>query len=221
MNLKNLRTLLTINFRVSIAFAAVALGTPKSGAQNAVATIGIHADKPLHSVSPTLYGLMTEEINYSYDGGLYAEMVRNRTFEDHDWSGVAHWDTEHMGNSAASMTIDLTDGPSEAQHHSLLLDIKHADSANPAGIRNEGYWGMAVRPNTDYSGSFYSKTDAADMGPLSVSLVDDRTGKTLAATTVSGVSQKWAQCKFVLTTGAIEATSQAHLLLTVGHAGKL
>ena len=33
---------------------------------------------------------MTEEINYSYDGGLYAEMVRNRTFRA-DWSGVQHW----------------------------------------------------------------------------------------------------------------------------------
>ena len=43
-------------------------------------TLTIHADQPVSAVSPTLYGLMTEEINYSYDGGLYAEMVRNRTF---------------------------------------------------------------------------------------------------------------------------------------------
>jgi len=46
-------------------------------------------------VSPTLYGLMTEEINYSYDGGLYAEMVRNRTFNG-DWSGILHWISSRM-----------------------------------------------------------------------------------------------------------------------------
>ena len=48
--------------------------------QPAPAVLTIQVDKSVSKVSPTLYGLMTEEINYSYDGGLYAEMVRNRTF---------------------------------------------------------------------------------------------------------------------------------------------
>ena len=221
MHRNTLTPVSVISRRGLATLAAIALATPFCPAQNPSATVSIQLDKPLHKVSPTLYGLMTEEINYSYDGGLYAEMVRNRTFEDHDWSGVAHWDIEHMGNSVASMKIDPKDGPSEAQPHSLLVDIKQADSANPAGVRNEGYWGMAVRPKTGYKGSLYAKTDAADMGPLSVSLVDDTTGKTLAATTVSGVSKKWAKYEFALTTGQIEATSRAHLLLTAGHAGKL
>jgi alpha-L-arabinofuranosidase len=59
-------------------------------AQPTTVTLNIQLDKPAHSVSPMLYGLMTEEINYSYDGGLYAEMVRNRTFQDHGFDGVAH-----------------------------------------------------------------------------------------------------------------------------------
>ena len=65
-------------------------------AQQPAATITIQSDKPLHKVSPTLYGLMTEEINYSYDGGLYAEMVRNRSFE-HDWGGFEHWTLVEQG----------------------------------------------------------------------------------------------------------------------------
>ena len=72
-------------------------------AQSETVTLNIQLDKPAHAVSPTLYGLMTEEINYSYDGGLYAEMVRNRTFQDHGFGGVAHWNIEHRGNSIASM----------------------------------------------------------------------------------------------------------------------
>ena len=48
------------------------------------AVLTIQVDKSLHSVSPMLYGLMTEEINFSYDGGLYPEMVKNRTLRDPD-----------------------------------------------------------------------------------------------------------------------------------------
>jgi alpha-N-arabinofuranosidase len=55
-------------------------GAAQTTAMQTAAKLTIHADQPVSKVSPTLYGLMTEEINYSYDGGLYAEMVRNRTF---------------------------------------------------------------------------------------------------------------------------------------------
>jgi alpha-N-arabinofuranosidase len=145
-------------------------------AQPTTVTLSIQLDKPTHSVSPTLYGLMTEEINYSYDGGLYAELVRNRTFQDHGFGGVAHWNIEHMGNSVASMAIDRTEGPSAALDHSLALDVKQADAANRAGVRNEGYWGMALRPNTTYNGSLYAKTDSADVGPMTADLINDNTG---------------------------------------------
>src|ERR1700749_4556622 len=93
------------------AFVLAALA---STAWAQTATLHIQLDHPVHAVSPTLYGLMTEEINYSYDGGLYAEMVRNRTFQDHGFGGVAHWHIVHAGNSVAKMSIDQTDGPSAA-----------------------------------------------------------------------------------------------------------
>src|ERR671927_1628168 len=61
--------------------------------------------KPEANVSPMLYGLMTEEINHSYDGGLYAELIRNRIFKDNPtkpeaWSLVQH-------DSAAKANIKL------------------------------------------------------------------------------------------------------------------
>ena len=51
---------------------------------HAQTTLNIDLKKPKAPVSSTLYGLMTEEINYSYDGGLYAELIRNRAFRS-DW----------------------------------------------------------------------------------------------------------------------------------------
>jgi alpha-N-arabinofuranosidase len=206
--------------RIVVAFIA-SWATCVCVAQAPTATLNIQLDKPVHTVSPTLYGLMTEEINYSYDGGLYAEMVRNRTFQDRGFGGVARWNIEHMGNSVATMAVDLAEGPSAALEHSLVITVKQADPANPAGVRNEGYWGMAVRPNTSYKGSLYVKSDSADIGPLNVALINDNTGKAVATATVEGLSTEWKRYEFMLTTGKIEASAENHLLLTVGHAGKL
>jgi Alpha-L-arabinofuranosidase C-terminal domain len=116
-------------FRVGAVTLSALMLAAASNAQSLKATLSVQLDKPLHAVSPTLYGLMTEEINYSCDGGLYAEMVRNRTFYDHGWSGIPHWDLVHDGNVEATMTFDGTDGPSESLPRSLLyLKLVNANS---------------------------------------------------------------------------------------------
>ena len=136
-------------------------------------------------VSPTLYGLMTEEINYSYDGGLYAELIRNRTFRA-DWSGILNWFLIENGTSSARVSIDAKDGPSKALASSAKLEVLKADAHSPAGLLNEGYWGFAVRPNTRYTGSFFAKTAAAGALPVKVALVADQSGAVLATADVPG-----------------------------------
>ena len=189
-------------------------------AQAPTALLTIHADQPVSKVSPTLYGLMTEEINHSYDGGLYAEMVRNRTFRS-DWRGIEDWFLVEKGNSQASIAVDEQAGPSEALNHSLRLEVKQADPQNQAGVLNDGYWGMALRPDTTYTGSFYAKAGSGDLEAVTVSLVNDTSGKALAIATVYAVSTAWKQYEFTLKTGAIEASEANHLAITVGHAGTL
>ncbi len=184
------------------------------------ATLTVHLDKPTAKVSPTLYGLMTEEINYSYDGGLYAEMVRNRTFRG-NWSGVLYWYLVEDGTAQAKMEVDKETGPSTALPQSLKLEVAQADAQNQAGVLNEGYWGMAVRPNTTYNGSLYAKADSPAIGAITVKLVSNADRKTLASATVSGISADWKQYQFSLRTGTVQASSANHLELTVGHAGTL
>ena len=138
--------------RFSLLLITTGAFTSICEAQPAVATLNIQLDKPVHAVSPTLYGLMTEEINYSYDGGLYAEMVRNRTFQDHGFGGVAHWNIEHRGNSIASMAIDPAEGPSAALEHSLAIDVKQADPPDRPGYETRaiGAWLCGpIRPTKD------------------------------------------------------------------------
>jgi alpha-N-arabinofuranosidase len=210
------------NFFKSMLAFSVVFATVGSVAQTpAPVTLDIQLDKPLHKVSPMLYGLMTEEINFSYDGGLYAEMVRNRTFNGRWHSQPAHWFLVENGNSGGTMLLDDSSGPSAALPSALEIDVTKADQQNPMGVYNDGYWGMAVHPNTTYSGSFYAKADSAGVGPVTVSLVNDRSGSVLATTTSSVLSTEWKQYTFTLKTGKLEPSANNHLLLTVGHAGKL
>ena len=97
-----------MSYKVKLRFAAsigvsMLVGTAIAYGQTApahanLATLTIQTDKPVGKVSPTLYGLMTEEINYSYEGGLYAEMVSNRNFIG-SWSGVDQWVLTPFGNA--------------------------------------------------------------------------------------------------------------------------
>jgi alpha-L-arabinofuranosidase len=207
-------------FARRIAAILLAAGSLTSHGQNATAKLTLHPDQPVSSVSPTLYGLMTEEINYSYDGGLYAEMVRNRTLRG-DWSGILYWYVVEDGNARAKMEVDNSTGPSTALPASLKVKIEQADAHDRAGVLNVGWWGMALRRDTEYKGSFYAKTDSAEFGPLSVSLVNDNTGKAVASASVTGVGSEWKQFNFVLKTGAVEASATNHLVISAGHAGTL
>jgi len=183
-------------------------------------TLTIHPDQPVHPVSPTLYGLMTEEINYSYDGGLYAEMVRNRTFGS-DWDGIHYWYIVEKGNSSAAITVDKGTGPSDALKSSLHITVKQASPQNQAGILNEGWWGMALHPETTYKGSFYAKADSADLGPITIALVSNITGKPVATAQVAAVTNAFKQYEFSLKTGAIQPSAANHLEITVTHPGSL
>ena len=199
--------------------AALALPAPAQQ-QAPPASLEVAVDKPVAKVSPTLYGLMTEEINYSYDGGLYAELVRNRTFHDSNWDLPA-WSLVQKGNAIAHMQLDKSTGPSAALPISLKINIEKADGADEAGVQNAGFWGFPVRAGTTYRGSFYAKADTSSMGPVHVTLTDDDTGAALASGTVPALSTEWQQYTVTLKTGNVKTSAANHLWLTVEHAGTL
>jgi alpha-L-arabinofuranosidase len=84
-----------------VLLSALLLITATAMAQQP-ATLEIDAQRPVAKVSPILYGLMTEEINHSYDGGLYPELIRNRAFMDNSY-GPHGWVLVEQGHALASM----------------------------------------------------------------------------------------------------------------------
>ena len=213
-----------MTFRVAQrTFAVISLLTPlvQASAQTAPpAKLTIDANTIVTPVSPMLYGLMTEEINHSYDGGLYAEMVDNRTFRAH-WDGVGGWGLVRNGNAHASYGVDKTSGPSIALPTSLKLTVDAASAGSEAGVSNSGYWGMAVGPHTKYSGSFYAKVGDTNPGPLTAALISNDTGKVLASASVELHPGDWSRYDYTLTTGELKASSANHLRLTVAKPGTL
>jgi alpha-N-arabinofuranosidase len=181
------------------------------------AQLSVDATAPVSAVSPTLYGLMTEEINYSYDGGLYAEMINNRTFNTR-WPRFEHWLLVTKGNSEAALDGDES-GPSAALARSMRLTITDASASSEAGVANSGFWGMAVRPQTTYTGSFYAKSQG--VGPAHAHLISDTTGAVLADATIAVTDGDWKQYSYTMKTGAVPATSTNHLEITFAHPGTI
>jgi alpha-N-arabinofuranosidase len=188
-------------------------------AMQPVAHLDVDTGVVARPASAGLYGLMTEEINHSYEGGLYAELIGNGTFRG-DWMGATGWAEVVKGNATLTVGIDKTDGPSEALPSSLELKVSSASEGNEAGVGNSGYWGMAVRPHTTYKGSFYAKADG-DIGPLTARLVNDQTGAVEASAKVELGGSGWTRYTYTLKTEEVKTSAANHLELTVAHPGTL
>jgi alpha-N-arabinofuranosidase len=178
------------------------------------ATLTIHVDKVTGQSSPMLHGLMTEEINFAYDGGLYAELIRNRTFQD-DPAKPVHW----SATPSASIAIDRSTGPGAALPLSLKVTLDAASPASPAGVKNDGFWGIPVRPDTAYTASFYARADASFRGPLQLSIDDDLSGKAVATASVDSLGSEWKRYSVVLHTGPVAPSAAYRFVIEGTHPG--
>jgi len=168
-------------------------------------TLTLDAGKGGKAVSPTFYGLMTEEINHSYDGGLYAELIQNRTFQD-DAKGPAHWSVVQGKGGEGTIALDQSQPVNDALPTSLRLDVTKA--GGEVGIANGGFWGIPVKPDTSYRASFYARAKDSAAGPLTVSIESVDGATSFAQAQVEKVSDQWKQYTVTLKT-AKDATPSA------------
>jgi alpha-N-arabinofuranosidase len=181
-------------------------------------TIAIDVASPAGNVSRLFYGLMTEEINHSYDGGLYGELVQNRAFLD-DAASPAHWAVVRGEGAAATMALDKGEPLNDTIRTSLRVDVTQASTAHRAGVANDGYWGIPVKPNTRYRASFQAKAAAGFSGPITVSIQSNDGNTIYASATVSGVSGAWKQYDVMLQTRSVTPTTAARYVLAVDRPG--
>jgi alpha-N-arabinofuranosidase len=197
----------------ALACIAAALASANLQAQPAgPAVLRIQADQVAAHVSPGLYGLMTEEINFSYDGGLYAELVRNRTLME-SATEPAHWSLIQERGGVGTMALDPSEKFNEALPVSLKLTITQASGNQRVGIANEGFWGIPVRPNTRYRASFYAKAAGGFKGPLTIAIVSNDGATTFGTAQVRGLTATWRKYEAVVSTGNAPVSASNRLAI--------
>jgi alpha-N-arabinofuranosidase len=181
-------------------------------------TFTVDATRPVGKVSPRLYGLMTEEINHSYDGGLYAELIRNRAFLDNPSTPV-NWSVVSENGGEANIALDPTNSLNDKLTMSLRLTVATSAKNQSAGVANTGYWGIPVLPNTKYRASLFARCEPAFNGPVTVSIVSEDGHSIFASQKFSGVTVQWKRFDVTLKTKKVMPTSKARFVITLDRPG--
>ena len=175
------------------------------GAYAQTHTFDVNTKKVGAKVQPTMYGIFFEDINYAADGGLYGELVKNRSFEFPD---------ALMGWKAFGKFEVKNDGPFERCPHYVVLGYSgHNDAAT--GLQNEGYFGIGIEKAEDYRFSVWAKAVSGD-ATVEVSLVDENTMEehqefATAELKVSG--NEWKKYELVLKPAKTVQKANLRLLL--------
>jgi len=207
-------------------------------------TITIDASKPGHKVSPSLYGIFLEEINNAVEGGLYAELIQNRGFEDSQLPPACtlqgdklipprtpHYWIQPRISDWTMPWPDRGQWPAWSPVGSVklkLVDDKPLNKATPhslqitiesqgAGVANEGFWGMNIVKGENYRLRFHARSADGFLGPFTA-LLEGSDGRTLAKSIVNDIpGADWKEYNVLLK--ATDSDPKAHFVLTFGSTG--
>ncbi len=212
--------------------------SPVASAPAAIPVLQIKADQVKAKMPPTFYGLMTEEINYSYEGGLYGELIRNRTFKadaiqqnlkPDAYDPTKYYPATYPANRAprywssvggAALVLDASTPLNDALNVSLKVDAAAASKTSPAGVANGGFWGIPVQPRTAYKVSFFAKAAPGFTGPLTAS-IESTNGTVLASAKISGVTGEWQKFEATLKTKGVKPSKDNVFKLTTTAPGTI
>ena len=157
-------------------------------------------------IQPTMYGIFFEDINYAADGGLYAEMVKNRSFEF----------PQHLMGWRAFGQFDVKDnGPFERNPHYVRLKYAgHNDKFT--GLENEGFFGIAVKKDATYRFSVWARCPEGGKSTLEVSFVDNDTmgeDQRFATVNVEVSGKEWKKYTATLKSPVTEAKGALRIFL--------
>ncbi len=152
--------------------------------------ITVDVNKPGHAISPTLFGIFFEDINLSADGGLYPEMVRNRSFEDADtlqnWKFIGYDSKRVAKISNAEIYAKPPVSPLNTFNRKSLL-ISAADSFK---LENSGYWGMNMVQGESYTLKLAARAVDGFSSPLKIRILDAK-GKEISSAEIKGITDNW------------------------------
>ena len=172
-----------------LAVLALAAGSALQAQTNELV---IQAGKPGAEIQPTMYGLFFEDINYAADGGLYAELVKNRSFE---------FPQHFMGWKTFGKVSLKDDGPFERNPHYVRL----AYAGHPhkqTGLDNEGFFGIGIKKGAEYRFSVWARVAEGETpAKIRVELADTKSmneQQAFATADVTVDSKEWKKYQMIL-----------------------
>ena len=172
-----------------LAVLALAAGSALQAQTNELV---IQAGKPGAEIQPTMYGLFFEDINYAADGGLYAELVKNRSFE---------FPQHFMGWKTFGKVSLKDDGPFERNPHYVRL----AYAGHPhkqTGLDNEGFFGIGIKKGAEYRFSVWARVAEGETpAKIRVELADTKSmgeHQAFATADVTVDSREWKKYQVIL-----------------------
>ena len=171
----------------------------------------VQAGVPGKAISPHLMGIFFEDLNYAADGGLYAELVQNRSFEyspaeRSDWHPLKFWDLQKRGGGDGS--VNVSNARSIHVNNPTYAFLQVRTPGDGVGIANSGFGGIPLKAGQTYSASFWAYQ--AFMGimwgrgdnsrPMPVSLrLETKDGEVLAEARTEILGREWRKVSMSLT----------------------
>jgi alpha-L-arabinofuranosidase len=185
--------------------------------------ISAHTAKGGKKISSDLFGLFFEDINYAADGGLYAEMVQNRSFEyspqdQKGWNPYSFWEYTTAGFSYGRVSVETNNPIHPNNPHYMVVDVEHV--GNPSfngiagvGFKNPGFDGMVVRAGDKYNFSMLVRQLSKEPISFHVSL-QNTNGKVLAESKISTNSGDWKKYSAIFVPSENNDTTSLVILAT-------
>lgn len=182
-------------------------------------TITVQVDKPGANISPTLFGLFFEDINFGADGGLYPERVKNRSFEFPD--PLTGWKKIGSGDDNGALTV-LDENPLNA-NNSHYLRMKVGGTGQRFGVMNEGFRGMGVEKGAAYTFSVYARlfeeahregnARRVEGGQVGLRIeLEDSSGRTLGKAALRGFTPQWKKYTAIIIPSATDLKAHLNVL---------
>ncbi len=195
--------------KILLSITICALAAMTASAQ---VTVSIDVNQRGPKISPTHYGIFFEDINHAADGGIYAELIRNRSFEDGEGYGkpatTEAWSTYASSGSAIDMRLIQ---PSKkvkllnaAQGNALELTVAATPQA-PVCLVNEGFWGINAVQGRSYKLSFWAK--GSYKGTVKATLCSKDGAAVYAETVVGGFAADISNKQWTKYTATLTATA--------------
>lgn len=179
--------------------------------------ITVEVNKPGHRIPSTLFGSFFEDINHSTDGGLYPELIRNRSFEDSDTLQNWKFINQNGTSKASIINVDALYPPIGGLNvfNRKYLSI---EANGEFKLENEGFWGMNIVKDNSYTFKLAARCGEGFTTPLKVSIVT-AAGTELARAEVKGFDEGWKYYTVNLT--ATGSDPKAHIEISTEGNGRL